>query len=132
VTARARSGVAVRVEIDEEVWAEEVERLRPDAPARRQAERARKEIEADRVGLPWKPCQAEGPGGTSLARCVKLYVPVDQEGASAAPYGFVFRLSRVDGGLALRMVAFGERHPTNPRTRSVYERAHRRLNGRYP
>lgn len=126
------SGVAVRVEIDSEVWAEEVERLRPDGLARRQAERARKAIEADRSGLAWKPCQAEGPQGTKLARCVKLYVPLGQEGASAAPYGFVFRLNRVEGGLALRMVAFGERHPTNLRTRSVYERAHRRLHGRYP
>lgn len=30
------------------------------------------------------------------------------------------------------MIAFGERHPTNPRSRSVYERAHKRLHGHYP
>lgn len=28
--------------------------------------------------------------------------------------------------------AFGERHPDNPNTRSVYERAHKRLHGHYP
>jgi len=30
------------------------------------------------------------------------------------------------------MIAFGERHPGDPRTRSVYERAHKRLHSRYP
>jgi len=29
------------------------------------------------------------------------------------------------------MLAFGERHP-EPGSRSVYERAHKRLHGRYP
>jgi len=31
---------------------------------------------------------------------------------------------------ALALVAFGDRHPA-PGTRSVYERAHKRLHGRY-
>lgn len=53
-------------------------------------------------------------------------------GASAAPWGFVFRLIGTDGGPVLRFTSFGERHPTNPRTKSVYERAHKRLHGRYP
>jgi len=132
VPADGQDAVDVRIEIDDEVWVEEVERLRPEALARLQAERARQEIESDSSGLPWKPCLGEGPEGTNLAHCVKLYVPVRREGASAAPYGLVFRLSRVDAGLVLRMVAFGERHPTNRRTRSVYERAHYRLHGRYP
>jgi hypothetical protein len=30
------------------------------------------------------------------------------------------------------MIAFGERHPADERTRNVYERAHKRLHGRYP
>jgi hypothetical protein len=34
-------------------------------------------------------------------------------------------------GPLLVFVAFGERHP-KPGTRTVYERAHKRLHGRYP
>jgi hypothetical protein len=30
------------------------------------------------------------------------------------------------------MIAFGERHPSNPASRTVYERAHKRIHGRYP
>jgi hypothetical protein len=64
---------------------------------------------------------------------VKLYVPLGKSGASAAPYGFVFRLQQEpDGSVSLNLVAFGERHPDNPSTRTVYERAHKRLHGRYP
>jgi len=130
--AERRQGAAeISIEFDEEVWVEEVERLRSRSPARARAEKARREIEADRSGLRWQPCEEDGPQGTRLGGCVKLYVPLGQEGASAAPYGFVFGLRKVDGGLVLRMVAFGERHPTNPRTHSVYKRAHRRLHGRY-
>jgi hypothetical protein len=132
VAASGQSRAPFRIEIDDQVWAEEVGRLGPRSAARRSAEKARGEIEADRSNLPWKPCEEEGSQGTKLTRCVKLYVPFGQQGASAAPYGFVFRLSRVGEGLVVRMVAFGERHPTNRRTRSVYQRAHRRLHGRYP
>jgi hypothetical protein len=32
---------------------------------------------------------------------------------------------------SLRLLAFGEGHP-RPGSRSVYERAHKRLHGRYP
>jgi hypothetical protein len=127
-----RQGAAISVEIDDEVWAEEVGRLRRGSLARDQAERARREIAADAPRLPWQPCEKEGPDGTQLTLCVKLRVPIDQEGASAAPFGFVFALRRVEGGLVLRMIAFGERHPDNPATRTVYERAHKRLHGRYP
>lgn len=130
--AEQRQGAEISVEIDDEIWAEEVERLQPRSPGRVQAEKARRQIETEVPRLPWQPCEKEGPGGTRLALCVKLRIPLGQEGASSAPHGFVFALSKVDGGLALRMVAFGERHPTNPRTHSVYARAHRRLHGRYP
>jgi hypothetical protein len=59
-------------------------------------------------------------------------VPLDAEGATAAPFGFVFRLTDKGDGLAWVMVAFGERHPANKASKSVYERAHKRLHGRYP
>jgi len=55
-------------------------------------------------------------------------VPLRDTPPSQRPYGFVFIPTR-EGVLAL--VAFGERHP-RPGTRSVYERAHKRLHGRYP
>jgi hypothetical protein len=123
----------VSVEFREPVWEEEVRRLDERSPARAQAERARREIEAGRKRLDWKRCEAEGDHKAELPGCRKLYVPLDAEGASAAPLGFVFRLTQNAGGrLSWNMIAFGERHPDNPSTRTVYERAHKRLHGRYP
>lgn len=64
---------------------------------------------------------------------MKLYVPLGRQGPSAAPFGFVFQLARDSGGnLIWNFIAFGERHPDNAVTRTVYERAHRRLHGWYP
>lgn len=103
------------------------------SPARVQAERARREIEGGKTTLAWRRCEAESSDGIELAGCSKLYVPLDAGGASAAPYGFVFRLAKTeDNTLAWNFIAFGERHPENPNTRSVYERAHKRLHGHYP
>lgn len=77
-----------------------------------------------------RSCDAEHVGGTRLARCVKVYVPLGLE-PSRARWAFVFRIHiDRDGRGVARLLAFGERHPA--RGRSVYERAHRRLHGRYP
>jgi|ERR1700742_2261153 len=122
----------VRTEFLARVWREEVERLGPHSNARQQAERARREIEVGGTGLRWLRCSSEARDGTSLPSCWKLYVPLGAIGASAAPFGFVFRLASNEPGPALLFTAFGERHPTNPGTRSVYERAHKQLHGRYP
>lgn len=76
-------------------------------------------------------CEPAAADGRRLAGCAKVYVPLGTE-PSRAPHGFVFAL-RADaesGRVILRLVAFGERHPSSGR--SVYERAHRRLHGRYP
>jgi len=103
------------------------------SPARVQAERARREIEAGTASLNWQRCEAEGEGGTILPGCKKLYVPLGKQGASEAPFGFVFQLAQdPDGSLVWNFIAFGERHPDNPATRTAYERAHKRLHGRYP
>lgn len=117
-----------------EEWQEEVERLDPRSPARAQAERARTDIEDGRVEPDLKRCRDEdSPDGTSLPGGFKVYVPLGKQGASEAPHGFVFQLQQQqDGGLFLNFLAFGERHPQNPATRTVYERAHKRLHGRYP
>jgi hypothetical protein len=113
-------------------WEEEVERYNPRSVTRTQAQSARRTIEYGKALLDWKRCKADGPGGTELPGCRKLYVPLGKQGASQAPYGFVFQLiQKPDGSLAWNLIAFGERHPTNNRTRSVYERAHKRLHGRY-
>ena len=123
----------VSVRFDREEWREEVERLDERSLARIQAERARKEIEAGTVSLNWQRCEAEGESGTSLPGCNKLYVPLGKQGASEAPFGFVFQLAQdLDGSLVWNFIAFGERHPDNQATRTVYERAHKRLHSRYP
>ena len=123
----------VPIEFGSLEWDEEVERYGPRSPARTQAQSARKAIEAGRANLDWKRCKADGPGGTKLPGCRKLYIPLGKEGASDAPYGFVFQLIQMpDDGLAWNLIAFGERHPANERTRNVYERAHKRLYGHYP
>jgi hypothetical protein len=123
----------VSVEFGTVEWSEEVERYDRRSSARAQAQSARKTIEASTTKLDWKRCKADGPDATRLPGCRKLYVPLSRAGASEAPYGFVFQLIRKpDDSLAWNMIAFGERHPADKRTRDVYERAHKRLHGRYP
>jgi hypothetical protein len=124
--------VIVPVEFGAVEWEEEVRRLDARSPARAQAEAARKAIEGGRVKLAWKRCLPHGPDDTRLPGCRKLYVPLGHDAASEAPYGFIFQLiAKPDSTLAWNMIAFGERHPSDPRTRSVYERAHKRLHSRY-
>jgi hypothetical protein len=124
---------SVSIEFGAVEWREEVERYDRSSPARAQAQSARKTIEAYTTKLDWKRCQADGPGGTKLPGCRKLYIPLGKQGASEARYGFVFQLiQKPDEHLAWNRIAFGERHPANERTRNVYERAHKRLHGRYP
>ncbi len=128
-----RNPPPVPVRFDRTEWLEEVERLDERSPARIQAERARREIEAEIATLNWQRCETEGESGTSLPGCSKLYVPLGKQGASEAPFGFVFQLAQdPDDSLVWNFIAFGERHPNNPATRTVYERAHKRLHGRYP
>lgn len=123
----------VSIEFGSVEWREEVERYDPRSPARAQAQSARKAIEAGTTKLDWKRCKAEGPGGTELPGARKLYVRLSRQGASQAPYGFVFQLvQKPDDSLAWNMIGFGERHPADERTRNVYERAHKRLHSRYP
>jgi len=129
----ALSAQDLPIRFDHEEWQETVGRLDERSPARVQAERARREMEADSASLNWQKCEAEGEEGTSLPGCMKVYVPLGRRGASEAPFGFVFQLAQnSDGSLVWNFLAFGERHPDNPATRTVYERAHKRLHGRYP
>lgn len=128
-----RKLLSAAIEFGADEWQEEVERLDEHSTARVQAQRARREIESGRSGLAWQRCKVDDPGGTNLPGCRKLYVPLGKPGASDMPFGFVFRLTQQsDGSLTWSMIAFGERHPRDRRTRSVYERAHKRIHGRYP
>jgi hypothetical protein len=86
------------------------------------------------MGQDFQRCAAIGADGTRLGRCVKVYLPLERASSAEAPYGFVFQMGVDDGPpprVELGLLAFGERHPP-PGTRSVYERAHKRLHGRYP
>lgn len=129
----ADTGVAgERFAFDDSVWAEEVGRFDVAAEAHSSAIRARRDMERRGARIPVRPCETEGLDGTRLVGCAKVYVPVAAE-LSRAPYGFVFAL-RSDpstGRVRLLLLAFGECHP-RPGVRSVYERAHKRLHGRYP
>jgi hypothetical protein len=119
----------VPVRINPQTWAQEVERYRKGARPRVAAERERRRVE--RAGIlisALERCSGEGQDGTRLEGLLKVYVPITDSPSSTRPYGFVFIPTRER---VLVLVAFGERHPA-PGVRSVYERAHKRLHGRYP
>lgn len=131
MAGRRRRPALVAVEIDAAVWTAEVHRYRSGSVARAIAQRARRGIDRER-GVDRNlllACEAHGPDGTRLDRCVKLYLPAGRP-PSEAPFGLVFEGVTSVVGTRLRLLAFGERHPT--RGRSVYERAHLRLHGGSP
>jgi hypothetical protein len=130
VPTSRRRGLGVR--ISQDVWADEVDRLRAGSRARVAAERERVRLERDGVELEQLlACSDLGPDGTRLRGLYKLYVPIIDAPPSARPFAFVFSVAARAGEVYLRLVAFGTRHPQRG-TRSVYERAHKRLHGRYP
>lgn len=130
MAASGGGGLSAEVVFGQRAWQEEVERFHPLSPPRARAQNARKLIERGKQSLDWLNCKPEGP--VPLPGCRKLYVPLGKSAPSEAPYGFVFLLVRRGDALAWTFVAFGERHPSNPKTRNVYERAYKRINGRYP
>jgi hypothetical protein len=130
--ADIRGGARFTIAFDDDLWRQEVERFAPHARGRIAAEAARRVLERDGVGKDGlAACEAQGPDGTRLRGWVKLRIPLARP-ASEAPYGFVLEpVLDERGRLALRLVAFGERHPREG-TRSVYERAHNRRHGAWP
>jgi len=98
--------------------------VRASAAARRIAGDARAEFERSGVAIPeLKACEVEGPDGTELPHCMKVYLP-----APDGSHGMVFDIDRIEGRLRLLYAGFGLRHPgSNVRQPSVYEIAHRRL-----
>ncbi len=71
-------------------------------------------------------CEAEGADGTRLAGCLKTYVPWP-----GGRFGAVMIAVRHPmRPIGLRVIAFGVRHqPREAHALSVYQIAHRRLNG---
>jgi len=109
------------------------------------AERARGEIAVD--GVPrteLRACSAEDDDGTRLARCLKVYVPLGDRPASERPYAMVLesgRGARRGDDVALHRLRgappagrYAQRYAVcrDFATCCVYERAHKRLHGRYP
>lgn len=132
MTNARRSAARIAVRIGERVWSEEVGRFDRGSQARVAAERERPRLE--RVGLGIDQllgCEGEGSEGTRLAGLVKVYVPIREAPPSERPYAFVLSGGRGQRGPYLALVAFGVRHPRDG-SRSAYERAHKRLHGRYP
>ncbi len=68
-------------------------------------------------------CEDEGPEGTELPQCMKVYLP-----DAAGRFGMVFQLEIIEKRGVLRYLAFGVRHhPPDSHAETVYEIAHRRL-----
>jgi hypothetical protein len=114
------------VVFDDAAWAEDLART-PER-GREVALAARDEFELHGAPLAHlRGCEAEGPDGTRLAECVKVYLPT----ASGA-HGMVLKIERdrTNRRFRLACIAFGPRHPPRKsRTPHVYATAHRRLDG---
>ncbi len=121
--AGQRPGFA-RVVFDEIAWQEDL--LSVTSAGQEIAERTRARLDRDGQAVDaLLPCQAEGPDGTSLQGCVKVYVP-----PPSGHWGLVYLIVRdKSGSLHLDHLAFGLRHPPRGRRLSVYRIAHRRLHG---
>jgi hypothetical protein len=109
---------------DPETFREDMARTTP--AARDAAETARRRYEAD--GVPaseLRPCDPEHRDGTELPQCLKVYLP-----PPAGRFGMVFKFAVVDDSPLLAYLAFGVRHhPPDSNAPTVYEIAHRRLQG---
>jgi hypothetical protein len=90
------------------------------------AEAARRRYEAS--GVPRSelgPCDPEHRDGTKLPQCLKVYLP-----PPTGRFGMVFRFVISDDVPRLDYLAFGVRHhPADSNAPTVYEIAHRRLQG---
>jgi hypothetical protein len=88
------------------------------------AEAARQTYERDGVPVyQLRHVQDEGPDGTILPNCLKVYLPPPD-----GRFGMVFKLVIDKTGAWLRYLAFGVRHhPEDSHAPTVYEHAHRRL-----
>lgn len=107
---------------DDALFAEDMKRA--SDTGREVALAARAEYE--RYGVPLDDllaCEEEGPEGTALAHCMKIYLP-----RPVGKFGMVFRIALREGRAQLVYAAFGVRHhPRDSNAPTVYEIAHNRL-----
>lgn len=117
-----------RARFDAQTWQQDLAAATP--AAHKVADRARAALERDGAPIAQlRPCAAEGQDGTRLPGCMKLYLPEPTD-ANASPWGIVFVLATDDHGAYLAALAFGLRHPPeNSNKQTVYQLAHKRLNG---
>jgi hypothetical protein len=125
---QARPEPVFPVGFDEDVLAEDLERLSEGAEEALDA--FRKELRRE-GGLPQsrlRACHDEGQDQTMLGGCVKTYIPWPD-----GRFGAVFvAVKHPQRPLALRAFAFGVRHhPPESNAETVYEVADRRL-GKQP
>jgi hypothetical protein len=113
------------VAFDELAWHEDLRQATGSAKRIGEETRSRLEREGQAINALFA-CDPEGRDGTSLPGCVKVYLP-----PPGGPLGLVFRLAKgKDRRLYLDHLAFGVRHlPAGSRGATVYQLAHRRLNG---
>ena len=116
-----RAGRA-RALFDDALFAEDLKRT--SATGRAVANATRREYEQQGVPLGHLlPCEEEGPEGTLLAHCMKIYLP-----RPAGKFGMVFRIELQGGKAFLSYAAFGVRHhPRDSNAPTVYQIAHGRL-----
>jgi hypothetical protein len=107
---------------DDALFAEDLKRT--SDTGRTVAAAARREYEQEGVPLEHLlPCEDEGPEGTLLAHCMKIYLPRPD-----GKFGMVFRIELRENTALLVYAAFGIRHqPRDAHAPTVYEIAHQRL-----
>lgn len=129
--SQAAGGRRLAVRFDGRVWQQAIRGF--SGRALEVATSARGLLERDGIGVSeLLPCEPLGPDRTELSGCAKLYLPVHDAPPSERAFAFVVQLARgVEGEPVLVFIAFGPRHPGRG-VRSVYERAHRQLHGRFP
>ena len=119
----AGAGPRFEVRVVDEVLSEDLARC--TQAARVAIESVVDEVRSPGVPLEWlRRCEEEGHDGTRLGGCVKFYIP-----RPAGQWGAVLAADQEATRPALLLLAVGERHPARPWRQSVYEIAHRRLNG---
>lgn len=109
-------------QFDDAAFSEDLKRT--SDKGRQVAEAARREYE--QVGVPIDDllaCDDEGPEGTALQHCMKVYLPRPD-----GRFGMVLRIELREKKALLVYAAFGVRHhPRDSHTPTVYQLADRRL-----
>lgn len=115
---------ATSLTFDDAVWREEVERFAARSRPRVAGETARRELERSLPASGFKACAADGPDGTRLPKCAKLFVPLGRSGSAAAPYG---SSSRRRSPPRSSCVCWPSASVTRRVCAASYERAYKRL-----